>query len=61
MLSFNRERLAIGFALITSVGTRDCHYAIKLISKMVRREIVVRDSNRFRHFKSGGCYFRDYW
>ncbi|KAL9452283.1 hypothetical protein AB3S75_008131 [Citrus x aurantiifolia] len=73
MLSFHSERLAIGFALITTVeGSTitvmknlrvcgDCHHAIKLISKIVRREIVVRDSSRFHHFRSGSCSCRDYW
>lgn len=73
MLSSHSERLAIGFALITTVeGSTitvmknlrvcgDCHHAIKLISKIVRREIVVRDSSRFHHFRSGSCSCRDYW
>ena len=29
----------------------DCHTFIKLISKIVDREIVERDSKRFHHFK----------
>ncbi|XP_020599889.1 pentatricopeptide repeat-containing protein At1g56690, mitochondrial-like [Phalaenopsis equestris] len=39
----------------------DCHIAIKLISKIMEREIVLRDSNRFHHFKDGSCSCRDYW
>ncbi|MQL86328.1 hypothetical protein Taro_018846 [Colocasia esculenta] len=26
-----------------------------------RREIVVRDRNRFHHFKDGSCSCNDYW
>jgi len=32
-----------------------CHIAAKLISKIVEREIVVRDTNGFHHFKDGVC------
>eukprot|EP01018_Ginkgo_biloba_P012920 Gb_21941 [translate_table: standard] len=67
------EKLAIAFGLInTSHGTiiriiknlrvcSDCHSATKFISKIVAREIVVRDANRFHHFKNGQCSCRDYW
>lgn len=67
------ERLAIAYGLIsTAPGTTlritknlracvNCHAATKLISKLVNREIVVRDSNRFHHFKDGSCSCGDYW
>ncbi|KAK9168599.1 hypothetical protein Syun_000739 [Stephania yunnanensis] len=67
------ERLAIAFGLIsTPPGTTlritknlracvNCHSAAKLISKLVGREIVVRDANRFHHFKDGVCSCKDYW
>lgn len=73
MLWHHSERLAIGFALVNTVeGTSiivmknirvcgDCHSAIKLIAKIVGREIVVRDSSRFHHFKDGRCSCGDYW
>ncbi|KAJ4828048.1 hypothetical protein Tsubulata_028120, partial [Turnera subulata] len=73
MLSQHSERLAIAFGLIaTSPGTPlqivknlrlcgDCHTVIKLISKIEGRYIVVRDSNRFHHFKGGLCSCGDYW
>ncbi|KAM2186828.1 hypothetical protein ACFX1R_030581 [Malus domestica] len=38
-----------------------CHAAFKLISATFRREIVVRDRNRFHCFKDGFCSCRDYW
>ncbi|CAI0382060.1 unnamed protein product [Linum tenue] len=39
----------------------DCHAAIKLIAKVTEREIVLRDANRFHHFKDGSCSCGDYW
>ncbi|XP_028110398.1 pentatricopeptide repeat-containing protein At3g12770-like [Camellia sinensis] len=67
------ERLAIAYGLIsTPPGTTlritknlracvNCHSATKLISKLVDRKIVVRDANRFHHFKDGICSCGDYW
>lgn len=39
----------------------DCHTALKLISGIVGREVVVRDRNRFHCFKDGFCSCSDYW
>ncbi|XP_010531671.1 PREDICTED: pentatricopeptide repeat-containing protein At4g16835, mitochondrial [Tarenaya hassleriana] len=39
----------------------DCHKAIKLISEIEGREIIVRDTTRFHHFKDGSCSCGDYW
>ncbi|CAA6659690.1 unnamed protein product [Spirodela intermedia] len=73
MLCTHSERLAIAYALLnTAPGARilifknlrvcgDCHAATKLISKIVDREIVVRDSKRFHHFKDGACSCGDFW
>ncbi|KAJ7942859.1 Pentatricopeptide repeat-containing protein [Quillaja saponaria] len=67
------ERLAIAFGIIsTPAGTTirvtknirmcvDCHTATKFISKIVEREIIVRDNSRFHHFKNGVCSCGDYW
>ncbi|XP_022940581.1 pentatricopeptide repeat-containing protein At3g62890-like [Cucurbita moschata] len=72
-LSTHSEKLALAFGLInTSEGTTirivknlrvcdDCHDAMKIISKIVEREIVVRDRSRFHHFKNGKCSCNDYW
>ncbi|KAJ6862868.1 pentatricopeptide repeat-containing protein [Populus alba x Populus x berolinensis] len=72
-LSLHSEKLAIAFGLIsTSVGApirvvknlricSDCHSATKLISKLYNREIIVRDRNRFHHFKDGTCSCRGFW
>ncbi|KAJ8478282.1 hypothetical protein OPV22_022009 [Ensete ventricosum] len=69
------ERLAVAFGLInTTPGMpiwvtknlymcQNCHSILKLISKIVRREITVRDTEQFHHFKDGSCSCRDegYW
>ncbi|XP_042401801.1 pentatricopeptide repeat-containing protein At1g08070, chloroplastic-like [Zingiber officinale] len=67
------EKLAMAFGLIrTRPGTPirimknlrvcgDCHAAIKLVSKVYGREIVVRDRCRFHYFKDGCCSCKDYW
>ncbi|KAF4364307.1 hypothetical protein G4B88_028427 [Cannabis sativa] len=72
-VSHHSEKLAIAYGLIkTAPGTTirisknlrvctDCHNATKIISKVFKREIVVRDRNRFHHFKEGSCSCNDYW
>uniref|UniRef100_A0A804QBJ6 DYW domain-containing protein n=1 Tax=Zea mays TaxID=4577 RepID=A0A804QBJ6_MAIZE len=72
-LALHSEKLAIAFGLIsTAPGTPirvvnnlricgDCHNAIKLISKIYGRCIIVRDANRFHHFRKGSCSCGDYW
>lgn len=73
ILSQHSERLAIAFGLIATAPEvpiqivknlrvcGDCHNFIKLISLIEQRYIVVRDSNRFHHFKEGMCTCGDYW
>ncbi|OVA18008.1 Pentatricopeptide repeat [Macleaya cordata] len=75
MVGTHSEKLAIGFALVVSGDDArgvirvvknlrvcgDCHRYIKMISKLVGREIVVRDNNRFHCFKDGECSCEDYW
>jgi hypothetical protein len=73
MLCGHSERLAIAFGLLnTYPGTtirvaknlrvcNDCHAATKFISKIVDREIILRDVRRFHHFKNGTCSCGDYW
>ena len=39
----------------------DCHNFMKLASDLLQREIIIRDSNRFHHFKDGICSCKDYW
>ena len=73
MLWGHSERLAIAFGIIsTPAGSviritknlrvcSDCHSVTKYISKIVRREIVVRDANRFHQFIDGNCSCGNYW
>ncbi|XP_057846957.2 pentatricopeptide repeat-containing protein At4g02750 [Cryptomeria japonica] len=73
LLLYHSEKLAVAFGLIrTPPGTPirifknlrvcgDCHTAIKLISTIAGREIVVRDAIRFHHFREGSCSCGDYW
>ncbi|XP_062108018.1 pentatricopeptide repeat-containing protein At3g26782, mitochondrial [Humulus lupulus] len=72
-LKIHSEKLAVVFGIMNSIpGTTiqiiknlrvcgDCHTVLKLISKVVDREIVVRDLKRFHHFSGGLCSCGDYW
>ncbi|XP_007041021.2 PREDICTED: pentatricopeptide repeat-containing protein At4g32450, mitochondrial [Theobroma cacao] len=67
------ERLALANGLLTTPARGqiriiknlrvcgDCHAAFKIMSKIVGREIVMRDAKRFHHFNQGICSCRDYW
>ena len=73
ILRGHSEKLAISFGLLkTAKGSPvrvyknlricgDCHNAAKFISKVVDRDIVVRDNKRFHHFRDGACSCGDYW
>ena len=73
VLSTHNEKLAITFGLIsTSSGTPiqitknlsvcgDRHMAIKFMSKIVERELIVRDTICFHHFRDGLCSCGHYW
>lgn len=39
----------------------DCHNALKLMSKIVGRELISRDAKRFHRMKDGVCSCREYW
>ncbi|KAK1411744.1 hypothetical protein QVD17_32443 [Tagetes erecta] len=72
-LAVHSEKLAIVFVIINTEAftpiritknlrvCEDCHTAAKLISKIVERDIILRDTNRFHHFKNGFCSCGDYW
>ncbi|XP_071711563.1 pentatricopeptide repeat-containing protein At1g15510, chloroplastic [Rutidosis leptorrhynchoides] len=67
ILCGHSEKLAVGFGLINTVPgmpirvtknlymCENCHNLVKLISKVVRREISVRDTECFHLFKNGLC------
>ncbi|KAG5010602.1 hypothetical protein GLYMA_07G196400v4 [Glycine max] len=72
-LRYHSEKLAVAFGLMkTCHGVtlrivknlricEDCHSAIKFISVVMNREIIVRDKLRFHHFREGSCSCSDYW
>ncbi|KAL0431722.1 UNVERIFIED_CONTAM: Pentatricopeptide repeat-containing protein [Sesamum radiatum] len=72
-LSYHSEKLAIAYAIMKTPPEApihvlknlricdDCHSAAKFISKLTKRIIVVRDVNRFHHFRDGYCSCADYW
>ncbi|KAM7491773.1 hypothetical protein LguiA_034694 [Lonicera macranthoides] len=72
-LFWHSERLALAYGLLKAVpGTvirivknlrvcGDCHIVLKFAGSIVEREIVVRDANRFHHFKDGRCSCNDFW
>jgi hypothetical protein len=67
------EKLAVAFGLINSSKgeviritkslrlCEDCHSFTKFISEFANKEILVRDVNRFHHFRDGVCSCGDYW
>nr|XP_016500876.1 PREDICTED: pentatricopeptide repeat-containing protein At5g39680-like [Nicotiana tabacum]XP_016500877.1 PREDICTED: pentatricopeptide repeat-containing protein At5g39680-like [Nicotiana tabacum]XP_016500878.1 PREDICTED: pentatricopeptide repeat-containing protein At5g39680-like [Nicotiana tabacum]XP_016500879.1 PREDICTED: pentatricopeptide repeat-containing protein At5g39680-like [Nicotiana tabacum]XP_016500880.1 PREDICTED: pentatricopeptide repeat-containing protein At5g39680-like [Nicotiana len=72
-LSYHSEKLAVAYALMKTPSQApihviknlricdDCHSALKLISKVAMRMIVVRDVNRFHTFQDGSCSCANYW
>ncbi|MED6144950.1 hypothetical protein PIB30_020245 [Stylosanthes scabra] len=72
-LNFHSEKLALAYAVLkSSPGTKirifknlricqDCHNWIKIVSRILNREIIVRDRIRFHQFEGGFCSCRDYW
>ncbi|KAJ6393231.1 hypothetical protein OIU77_022662 [Salix suchowensis] len=72
-LLVHSERLALAFGLISTPSSapvfvfknlracKDCHDFCKQVSSITGREIVVRDSFRFHHFRLGECTCNDYW
>ncbi|XP_057439097.1 pentatricopeptide repeat-containing protein At2g22070-like [Lotus japonicus] len=72
-LWYHSEKLALAFGLLVlPVGSPvrikknlrtcgDCHTVMKFASEIFKREIIVRDINRFHRFTNGLCSCRDYW
>ncbi|WCJ34968.1 Tetratricopeptide repeat (TPR)-like superfamily protein [Euphorbia peplus] len=76
-LYHHSEKLALAFAIMNETSGNsgrsvikimkniricvDCHNFMKLASDFLHKEVVVRDSNRFHHFKNGICSCGDYW
>lgn len=72
-LQHHSEKLALAFACLHTLPKStirinknirvcsDCHLAFKFASMVLEREIIVRDTNRFHHFRNGSCSCGDYW
>ncbi|GAU14148.1 hypothetical protein TSUD_169730 [Trifolium subterraneum] len=72
-LNYHSEKLAIAYGLMKIPSPSpihvfknlricdDCHTAVKLISKVTNRLIIVRDASRFHHFRDGTCTCSDHW
>lgn len=74
-LYYHSEKLAIAFGVLSSSNKSnttisifknlrvcgDCHTWIKLVSQVIKKEIIARDAKRFHHFKDGLCSCQDYW
>ncbi|CAN1296480.1 Pentatricopeptide repeat-containing protein At3g47530 [Linum perenne] len=73
VLSYHSEKLAMAFGILaTPPGTTiriaknlrtcvDCHNFAKAVSWVYNREVVIRDRNRFHHFREGRCSCNDFW
>ncbi|XP_057951899.1 pentatricopeptide repeat-containing protein At2g03880, mitochondrial [Malania oleifera] len=72
-LQCHSEKLAIVFGMMSLPRDKtvrikkniricgDCHVFAKLVAKMERRYIVIRDPIRYHHFVDGTCSCGDYW
>jgi hypothetical protein len=72
-LTFHSEKLALAYGVLkSSPGSKitisknlricqDCHNWIKIVSRILNREIIVRDRIRFHRFEGGFCSCGDYW
>lgn len=73
-LWYHSEKLALAFGLVSGCPPgkalrivknlricRDCHESFKHISRVVNREIIVRDVNRYHRFLNGSCTCGDLW
>ncbi|KAF5189529.1 Pentatricopeptide repeat-containing protein family [Thalictrum thalictroides] len=73
LLRLHSEKMALAFSLINiNKGAPihivknlriccDCHSFIKLVSKVYSHPIILRDQNRFHHFKNGSCSCNEHW
>ncbi|MCL7028866.1 hypothetical protein MKW94_016948 [Papaver nudicaule] len=75
LLWSHSEKLALAFGVVCGAAPpgkairilknlricKDCHEAFKFMSIVIKREIVVRDVNRYHRFVHGKCNCEDYW
>ncbi|XP_022928697.1 pentatricopeptide repeat-containing protein At2g03880, mitochondrial isoform X1 [Cucurbita moschata] len=72
-LTYHSEKLAVAFGLLAVPNGApirifknlrvcgDCHSAMKYISSVFKRHVILRDLNCFHHFKEGKCSCGDFW
>lgn len=74
-LWYHSEKLAVAFGVVSGAAPpgkalrivknlricRDCHEAFKYMSRVLEREIIVRDVNRYHKFLNGSCSCGDIW
>ncbi|XP_027342571.1 pentatricopeptide repeat-containing protein At4g33170-like [Abrus precatorius] len=74
-LWYHSEKLAVAFGVLCGSAPpgkalrivknlricKDCHEAFKYMTRVLEREIIVRDVNRYHRFLNGGCTCRDMW
>ncbi|KAK1628568.1 hypothetical protein QYE76_002883 [Lolium multiflorum] len=73
LLKYHSEKLALAFGLICLPPNMpiiihknlricgDCHSFMKVAAHITERLVIVRDTNRFHHFKNGSCSCGDFW
>ncbi|KAJ7955478.1 Pentatricopeptide repeat-containing protein [Quillaja saponaria] len=74
-LWYHSEKLALAFGVVSGAVPpgkairivknlricKDCHHAFKYMSRVLEREIIVRDVNRYHRFLNGSCTCGDIW
>ncbi|KAJ4868232.1 Pentatricopeptide repeat-containing protein [Raphanus sativus] len=73
MLITHSEKIAVAFGLMKLPPRRairvfknlrtcgDCHNFFVYLSRVVQRDIVLRDRKRFHHFRNGECSCGNFW
>ncbi|GAV85262.1 PPR domain-containing protein/PPR_2 domain-containing protein/DYW_deaminase domain-containing protein [Cephalotus follicularis] len=73
VLAYHSEKLAMAYGVLATPPGKtirvannlricvDCHNFAKFLSGVYNREVVIRDRNRFHHFREGRCSCNDYW
>ncbi|XVF62774.1 hypothetical protein PTKIN_Ptkin09bG0035500 [Pterospermum kingtungense] len=69
------EKLALAYGIVSGAAPpgkplrivknlricKDCHEAFKYISRVIEKEIIIRDVNRYHKFLNGSCTCGDIW
>ncbi|KAM4068769.1 hypothetical protein ACB094_12G037400 [Castanea mollissima] len=73
VMNYHSEKLAVTYGILNLPASapvrvmknlrvcQDCHTMMKFLSRVENREIILRDSIRFHHFREGTCSCGDYW